>query len=146
MATTPRHPEESIHEKVVRKMITREDELTNQRMLWTAAFNGLLFTSLGFAWDKPDATFFRAIVSVLGFATSFLNGLALIFAANAQRRLLLWWKLRIPKGYAGPGVMGAEPLDSRRLFSMYFTPWILLTFIFAVGWVAILWSVLTHAG
>jgi hypothetical protein len=118
MATTLRQAEDNNHEKVVRRMIAREDELTNQRMLWTATFNGLLFTSLGFAWDKPDATFFRVVVSVLGFATSFLNGLTLIFAANAQRRLLLWWKLKTPKGYAGPGVIGAEPLDARRLMSM----------------------------
>src|SRR5437588_8826124 len=47
------HVEES-YEATVRQMITTEDALTNQRMLWMAAFNGLLFAALGFAWDKAD--------------------------------------------------------------------------------------------
>jgi hypothetical protein len=129
------------YEEVVRQMITREDELTNQRMLWTAAFNGLLFAALGFAWDKPDTRFLAVIISLLGIATSVLNGLGLIFASNAQRRLLFWWKLNMPKHYAGPGVMGGEPLDPGRLYSFYFTPWILLAFFFVLGWLAILWFV-----
>jgi len=45
-------PEQDNYEAVVREMITREDELTNQRMLWMAAFNGLLFAALGFAWGE----------------------------------------------------------------------------------------------
>ena len=40
------------YESVVRDMISRENDLTNQRMLWMAAFNGLLFAALGFAWAK----------------------------------------------------------------------------------------------
>ena len=145
MEFVTRNQERNNHEKVVRKMITREDELTNQRMLWTAAFNGLLFTALGFAWDKSDTKFLVIVFSILGFATSLLNGLALIFASKAQRRLLLWWKLNMPKSYAGPGVMGGEPMDPGKLYSFFFTPWIMLAFIFALGWLAILWFVWTHA-
>ena len=81
-------PEQDNYEAVVREMITREDELTNQRMLWMAAFNGLLFAALGFAWDKPGARFLTVVFSILGFTASFLNGLALLFASLAQRRLL----------------------------------------------------------
>lgn len=44
------------HESVVRGMITSVNELTIQRMLWMATFNGLLFATLGFAWDKPDCS------------------------------------------------------------------------------------------
>jgi cyanate permease len=83
------------HEAVVREMITREDELTNQRMLWMAAFNGLLFAALGFAWEKSDARFFEIVLSALGIASSFLNGLTLISAMTAQRRLLLWWRKEV---------------------------------------------------
>jgi hypothetical protein len=125
------------HEAVVREMITREDELTNQRMLWMAAFNGLLFAALGFAWEKSDARFFEIVLSTLGIASSFLNGLTLISAMTAQRRLLLWWRKEVSNTYYGPGVMGLEP-PGKRVYSVYFAPWILLAFAFVVGWGAIL--------
>ena len=137
-------PEQDNYEAVVREMITREDELTNQRMLWMAAFNGLLFAALGFAWDKPGARFLTVVFSILGFTASFLNGLALLFASLAQRRLLFWWQRRKPTPYTGPGVMGGKPLDSLRLYSFYFTPWILLALALAVGWLAILRFVLAR--
>ena len=130
------HPGED-YENTVRAMISREDELTNQRMLWMAAFNGLLFAAMGFAWDKPGAKFLSIVFSILGIATSFLNGVALIFASNAQRRLLAWWHRFKPSPYVGPGVMGCEPLDEKK-YSLYFTPWITLAFIFTCGWLAIL--------
>jgi hypothetical protein len=128
------------YEATVRAMITREDELTNQRMLWMAAFNGLLFAALGFAWDKSGARFLTTIFSILGVSASFLNGLALIFASHAQRRLLIWWHGR-SAGYTGPGVMGCEPLD-KKLYSLYLTPWILLSSVLTAGWLAILVFVL----
>jgi len=129
------------HEKTVREMITKENELTNQRMLWMAAFNGLLFAAIGFAWDKSGVKFLSIVISLLGISASFLNGLALIFASNAQRRLLFWWHENKPPSYVGPGVMGCEPLD-KKLYSLYVTPWILLASIFTVGWLAILIYVL----
>lgn len=82
MSTISTEPGEQ-YEATVREMITREDELTNQRMLWMAAFNGLLFAALGFAWGKPGAKFLTTVFSALGVSASFLNGLALIFASNA---------------------------------------------------------------
>src|SRR5438105_10912852 len=107
-----------IYEATVRKMITREDELTNQRMLWMAAFNGLLFAALGFAWGKTDAKFLTIVFSILGVAASALNGLALIFASNAQHRLLNWWHENKSESYRGPGVMGVEP---KAMFLLYFS-------------------------
>lgn len=139
MLTTTQSGEE--YEATVRQMITREDELTNQRMLWMAAFNGLLFAALGFAWDKHGAQFLSIVFSLLGISASLLNGIALIFASNAQRRLLTWWHTKRPVTYDGPGVMGCEPLDSKR-YSMFFAPWILLAFMFVAGWLAILVFVL----
>jgi hypothetical protein len=132
------------YEETVREMITREDELTNQRMLWMAAFNGLLFAALGFAWDKPGAKFLTIVFSFLGISASFLNGLALIFASNAQRRLLFWYHSKKSKNYTGPGVMGCEPLD-KKMYSLYVTPWIVLAFVFTAGWLAILLFVLKEA-
>ena len=132
------------YEAVVRQMMTREDELTNQRMLWMAAFNGLLFAALGFAWDKRGGRFLTMVFCTLGFFASFLNGLALILASNAQRSLLLWWHKKRPKDYDGPGVMGSEPLDNNRLYSMYVAPWVWLAFIFSGGWVVILWFIFKY--
>ncbi len=129
------------YEAVVRQMITREDELTNQRMLWMAALNGLLFAALGFAWDKTGARALAIVFSILGIASSLLNGLALIFASHAQRRLVLWWRTYKPTPYVGPGVVGAEPLD-KQCYSVYFTPWVLLAFFFSIGWSWILVLVL----
>ena len=147
MQVTPdlKHPKRDSDEAVVRQMMTREDELTNQRMLWMAAFNGLLFAALGFAFDKPGAGHIAIVFCILGFTTSLLNGLAVIFASHAQRRLLYWWRANKPEHYTGPGVMGLEPLDNDRSYSMYFSPWILLAFTFAVGWLAILHFEWIHA-
>ena len=142
--TSAGHPGEQ-YEATVREMITREDELTNQRMLWMAAFNGLLFAALGFAWDKPGARFLTTIFSLLGISASLLNGVALIYAANAQRRLLSWWHDQKSKAYAGPGVMGCEPLDAKKMYSFYVTPWILLAFLLTAGWLAVLLFVLREA-
>lgn len=144
MADIPTNQAFEQYEATVREMITREDELTNQRMLWMAAFNGLLFAALGFAWDKPGANFLTLVFSLLGVSSSFLNGLALIFSSNAQRRLLYWWHSKKPEVYDGPGVMGCEPLDKER-YSLYITPWILLAFVFTAGWLAILLFVLRVA-
>ncbi len=126
------------YEAIVREMITSENELTNQRMLWMAAFNGLLFAALSFAWDKAGVKFLLIIISLLGVSASFLNALALIFASHAIRRLLFWWHSNSnkPKTYIGPGVIGCEPID-KKMYSIYVTPWIVLALIFAAGWIAI---------
>ena len=129
------------YETVLREMITQEDELVNERMLWMAAFNGLLFAALGFAWGKPETQFILTVFAVLGVLASLLNVLSLSFASMAQRRLLQWWDENKPEGYNGPGVMGQHPLDRKKL-SLYITPWVLLAIAFAAGWVAILLDVL----
>ena len=125
------------YEAIVRQMITDENTLTNQRMLWMAAFNGLLFTALGFAWDKPRAHFLALVFALLGVTASSLNGFTLISAAHAQRRLVSWWREHRPLHYTGPGVMGHEPLD-RKMYTHYLAPWVQLSFAFAAGWLAIL--------
>lgn len=126
-------------ESVVRSMIKREDDLTDQRIIWMAAFNGLLFAALGFAWGKPGARFLTLVFSSLGLLSSLLSGIALVFAADSLRRLMLWWEANRPEDYNGPGVMGANPRAGKKLYGFYFTPWILLAVVFAGGWVAILW-------
>jgi hypothetical protein len=38
---------------LIRSVIVREDDLTNQRLTWMATLNGLMFTGLVFVWGKP---------------------------------------------------------------------------------------------
>jgi hypothetical protein len=35
-----------------REMVRHENELMNHRVSWLLTLQGLLFTALGFAWDK----------------------------------------------------------------------------------------------
>jgi len=120
-------------------MIKREDDLTDQRIIWMAAFNGLLFAALGFAWDKPDTRFLTLVFSILGLFSSILSGIGLVFAADSLRRLMMWWEAHKPEDYDGPGVMGANPRAGEKFYGFYFTPWILLAIVFSGGWGAILW-------
>jgi hypothetical protein len=129
------------YEVTVRQMFNREDELINHRMLWMAAFNGLLFTALGTAWDKPGAGPLTLVFAILGVASAALSGVALFYASNAQRQLLRWWHANRPTDYAGPGMMASEPPDKRG-FSFYVTPWTALSALFAGGWLAVLILVL----
>jgi hypothetical protein len=134
---TAEGPNPSAYEAVIREMMEREDELTNQRMTWMAAFNGLLFAGLGFAWDKSSSRSLTDLFCILGSSVSFLTGFALFLAARSQRRLLFWWRRMKPKDYDGPGVMGAEPWDKRG-YTMYIAPWTCVAFIFFGSWLWIL--------
>jgi hypothetical protein len=131
------------YEPVIRQMLSHEDDLTNQRMLWSAAFNGLLFAALGFTWGKADSRTPATIFCCLGMATSALTTAGTCFAVTAQLRLLDWWSAATRKiGYIGPGVMGGKPIGLRWLF--YFSPWVLITACFVLGWFGILIHVRTH--
>lgn len=41
--------------ETIRTVIMHESEVINQRITWLMTTQGLLFASLGFAWDKGDA-------------------------------------------------------------------------------------------
>ena len=142
----PKSGEETLalkYESVVRQMISHEDDLTNQRMLWSAAFNGLLFAALGFTWGKADMKTPQAIFCYLGMAASVLATAGTCFATSAHLRLLHWWSAATRNiDYKGPGVMGAKPVEARWLF--YVSPWILTTGFFGLGWLGILIFIRTH--
>jgi hypothetical protein len=51
---------------IIRSMIECENRLLNDRINWLVTIQGLLFTALGFAWDKKDTRGLITIFSLLG--------------------------------------------------------------------------------
>lgn len=125
------------NDETIRSMIRFENELINHRLTWMSAFNGLLFTGLGFAWEKPNATALIYVFAFLGIAVSGLCGLALLAANHAIRELCAWWDTApAAKDYSGPDVIGLRPVFVRA--GRWLTTWTLLPGIFIIGWTAIL--------
>ena len=52
--------------KIIRSMLQHEDRLVNDRINWLTTVQGLLFASLGFAWDKKDTKVLIAVFSFIG--------------------------------------------------------------------------------
>lgn len=126
-----------MYDEVIRSMIARENELLNYRTTWMVTLHGLLFTALGFAWDKPGASALIGIFAVLGSAISLLSLIGFVTVSLAIHRLYEWWEQNKPAGYAGPDVVGLAPR------TRWANPWNLLPVLFALAWagVAILnWS------
>ena len=123
---------------IIRSLIFNESELTNNRVVWMASFQGLLFASLGFAWDKSGTTGLGVIFSLLGIATAILSVIGLIAASLATRRLVVWWVGNRPKAYRGPPVIGYEFDDPKALVGLLPPPWTLIPICFMFAWIAIL--------
>ena len=56
--------------KTIRYMLQREEDLLNNRISWLMTIQGLLFASLGFAWDKKDASGLIIVFALLGIFVS----------------------------------------------------------------------------
>ncbi len=121
--------------KVIRSMIDRENDLINHRITWLTTIQGLLFASLGFAWDKPNAKPLIEMLCFLGIALSFVQLCALIAATRAIGGLFDWWETNKPEGYIGPGVAGRPPAKNRLLRYLVFWNWV--PFLFLCAWVVI---------
>jgi hypothetical protein len=121
-------------------MIDRENELINHRITWLTTMQGLLFASLGFAWDKPTARPLIQVLCVLGVAISVVQFCALIASTTAIGRLFDWWENNKPQDYNGPDVAGWPPAKSLILRYMVFWNWVPLLFLGA--W-AVIWFVST---
>jgi len=121
---------------VVRSMIDRENELVNHRIGWLTTTQGLLFASLGFAWDKRDARALIGVVCFVGVAISVIHLFALIAATRAMGRLFDWWDANKPCDYIGPGVAGLNP--SKNVVVRYIVFWNWMPPLFICAW-ALIW-------
>ncbi len=122
--------------KLARSVVEHESEVTNHRMIWTAAFHGLLFTALSFVWGQPDARRLISAFALLGISVSLLNTYALVMSSVATRHIMIWWTKNKPIDYAGPDIIGIAP-DNPRSVIYYFAPWNILSFLFSFGWLAV---------
>lgn len=126
------------YSEVIRSMIDKENELINHRITWLTTIQGLLFASLGFAWDKGNARSLIEVLCLLGVAISVVHFFALIAATRAIGRLFDWWEAHKPQGYEGPGVAGLPPYKNLILRYAVFWNWVPL--IFLLAW-AIIWHI-----
>jgi len=120
--------------EIVRSMIKSENELINQRMTWVSTFNGFLFASIAFAWDKSQVLV--TVIAFLGIAVSSLSGAALLAANRAFRELYTWWQENKPDNYKGPDVIGLPP-RSKGWPGKWLNPWSAVPVFFAGAWIII---------
>ena len=124
------------NEDAVIKLLEHEAAVTNHRVVWMAAFHGLLLTALGFLWDKKDAKSVISILCALGIIASVLSSISLIMSSLAVQKILIWWDAKKPHDYAGPGVIGLAPRNVKSS-NYFFAPWNLLSIAFILAWSAI---------
>ncbi len=122
------------YEEIARQMVRHENELMNHRVTWLMSFEGLLFTALGFAWDKADARPLVYVFCGIGALVPASTWWVLDGAQSALSALREWWQKHQPVPYEGPGVVGFWH-DSRAVTWML--PWRVFPVLFAVAWVAV---------
>jgi len=127
----------------IRELLVHEDQVINNRMVWLGVFQGLLFASLGFAWQKQDSKCLIVIFSLLGMIVSALLFCTLLTSTIASMNLLKCWDRLKPKTYDGPDVVGFAPKKCR-LFRMVIAPWNLIPLFFIAAWCGVLWIILMH--
>ena len=120
--------------EIYRLMIRSENELINHRMTWISTFNGFLFASIAFAWDK--SWLLVVAFAFLGFVVSSFSGVALFFANKAFRVLYWEWQENKPDDYDGPNVIGL-PSRFKGGLGSWLNPWSSIPFFFALAWLTI---------
>lgn len=122
--------------ETIRKMVDSENTLVNHRMGWLTTLQGLLFASLGVAWDKSTASSLLPILCGLGIGTAVIILLSLVGASRAQAQLIAWWDAHRPESYAGPDVLGLRPANSK--LGGLLDPWNWLAAMFVAAWLAVI--------
>jgi hypothetical protein len=134
MAVTTTPPDD--FSDTIRRMVDTENTLLNHRMGWLTTLQGLLFASLGVAWDKPRASLLIPILCGLGIGTAVTILLSLIGASRAQAQLIAWWDIHRPESYAGPDIVGLRPASSK--LGVLLDPWNWLAAMFVAAWLAVI--------
>jgi hypothetical protein len=122
--------------QTIRYMLQREEDLLHNRISWLMTIQGLLFTGLGFAWDKKDASGLIMAFAFLGIFVSLSAHSILPFYSKASKELIAWWDANKPSDYTGPDVVGFR--SAHKGIFWLVRPWRSLPFIFIIGWILIL--------
>lgn len=94
------------------------------------AFEGLLFASLGFAWND-GRLLVELVLAPLGAGVALLTRSSLLVQVEAVHELEMWWDDN--RGdYVGPDVVGIR--KQRRGFKQILWPWNALPWSFAAAW------------
>jgi hypothetical protein len=118
--------------ETIRGMIEHENELINNRVSWLMTFQGLLFTCVGFVWDKQRVDMLIPGLCLLGIVIAVLCLFTLVGATHAMSLLYDTWTQNKPTDYSGPAVIGSPPPKSR--FFRYLAPWNWFPVVTAVAW------------
>ena len=129
--------------KIIRSMLQHEDRLVNDRINWLTTVQGLLFASLGFAWDKKDTKVLIAVFSFIGVMVALSAWSSLIISNEARRDLVVWWDNNKPVSYTDPDVIGTRAFDGT--LTRLMRPWRALPFLFILGWIFVFFVNLSRA-
>ena len=137
---TPKELSETLADEmttVARDLIKVENELQSTRTTWLLQTNGLLFATLGFAWEAP-----WELVALLA-ATGVLVS-ASIYRALRLHRLAIdeiraWWPEWLTvEQQSARRIIGLWNPSDRSLMERIFRPWRFLPRLFAYAWLAVL--------
>ena len=129
-----RYEQAANHLDVIRKMIQHENDLTNQRLHWMFALQGLLFTATGFVWK--DSALLVLIFSIVGCIFCISIGYTLARSLNAIKALLSEsreYKKSLPEGMVLPPTIGVRSKAVDWLLPAKLLPWVL-----GIAWIMIL--------
>ncbi|XOF34224.1 MAG: hypothetical protein ACL93V_02715 [Candidatus Electrothrix sp. YB6] len=106
----------------VRDIVREENNMIDQRMMWMLTLNGLLFTTLGFAWGGNRVlNWLPWILSGLGALSTFSFGLILQCGLNALEHMNeLWFELQDYSEYPLPPMTG---LSRESIICSHLLPW-----------------------
>jgi hypothetical protein len=121
--------------EIAREMVRDENDFINHRFTWLAAFQGLLFAALAFAWGKQNTDGLVIIFCVIGGLVALSIGIAMYRSNKAIDYLDKWWDTNTSEGYNGPDIEGVRSSSGLFWWLMpgQFIPWV-----FLISWVFVL--------
>ena len=114
------------HAKIIREMISHEDDVIDQRFTWLCQIQGFLFAAL--------ANLLVLLLCVVGSLVAISSFFALRSAWQGVEKLLNWWGE--PSDYFSPDVF-ARRVNNKKGFESYLRPWKILPLTFGLAWVVI---------
>jgi len=118
------------YDRIIREMIQHESVLTDHRMTWMWALQGLLFTTLGLLWEKSVLA--TLVVCGLGMISSISVGYSILVSIKATNTLINDWENKL--GDNAVQYPRIEALQGHEMRFRYLLPWRLFPFLFPSAW------------